>query len=182
MLTASVASYFKILQAQKSLGPESVLQQVNSQMTQNGSESAPHLMTMLSLELDFASNTLRACFAGAPAPAILRKSGEVHFLSGTGAPLGSIDFTVETVKESFNPGDRIIVFTDGITEARKKNMDYGLRRLKQSILKTKQLPLKQSVAEIIKDVNVFVEHESLRDDLTLVVIEIKEAAVQVLAS
>ncbi len=172
MMTASVASYFKILQTQK-LSPEAVLRQVNLQMTEAETVNAPHLMTMLSLEFDFRRNLVTAYFAGCPAPVLLRKNGSLEFLSGTGSPLGSKDFNVGSLQETFSEGDRIIIFTDGVTEAKRKNVEFGQRRLKQTLEKTKEVSSKQTVQKLVGTVQSFVENEPLQDDLTIVVIEIK---------
>lgn len=72
------------------------------------------------------------------------------------------------------PGDVVVLYTDGITEAvNVRRRQYGLERLQQMV----QQHLKQSAADIrqavIADIQNYIGDQPLRDDLTLVVLKQK---------
>lgn len=78
--------------------------------------------TMLFADINTATGAVRFCQAGHPSPAILRHSGGIEFAGTGGAPIGLVpgmDYTTEAVHLS--PGDKMLLFSDGITEC----MDPG---------------------------------------------------------
>jgi serine phosphatase RsbU (regulator of sigma subunit) len=73
-----------------------------------------------------------------------------------------------------DPGDIVVLYTDGITEAINiHRQQYGMERL----LKVVQDHLKHSASDIrqavITDVQRYIGDQALRDDLTLVVMKQK---------
>lgn len=87
--------------------------------------------TAVLAELDLGTGVLRYINAGHPAPLLLRAGRLVHELAGGGRmPLGLDDATVGVAEEVLEPGDRLLVYTDGITEARDPaGVLFGLPRL-----------------------------------------------------
>jgi serine phosphatase RsbU (regulator of sigma subunit) len=81
--------------------------------------------------LDLETGLLRYLNAGHPAPMLLRKGKVVTRLDrGRRLPLGMDDVRLEIAEESLEPGDRLLLFTDGITEARGRDgMAFGEDRL-----------------------------------------------------
>lgn len=76
-------------------------------------------MTLLVGIIDTRTNRLQYSNAGHPAPFLLKSAGPSQLLDGTGLLLGVMkdpdyrDFAVD-----FGPGDTLVAFSDGITEAR----------------------------------------------------------------
>lgn len=71
-------------------------------------------------------------------------------------------------------GDKIILYTDGITEAINTNNEmFGLEQLADLIRRKGALPIDQLVREIGKSVADFRGNELQNDDMTLVAIEIR---------
>jgi len=81
-------------------------------------------------ELDPESGTLRWVNAGHPPPLVLRSGGEVSVLDAAHAtPFGMPLFATEptVVEERLEPGDILVLYTDGVTEARQDSGDsFGL--------------------------------------------------------
>jgi sigma-B regulation protein RsbU (phosphoserine phosphatase) len=76
---------------------------------------------------DLDAGKLTYCNAGIPAPAVLKKNGEVHLLEPNG-PFVGIFNTSEYVSESIliGKGDKIIFYTDGAFECVNCNEEiYG---------------------------------------------------------
>ncbi|HEY6342507.1 MAG TPA: PP2C family protein-serine/threonine phosphatase [Bryobacteraceae bacterium] len=68
--------------------------------------------------LDAAGRTMRYVNAGHVPPMVLRRDGSVDWLETGGAPLGIFpDWPYEEGVVRLHPGDRILAYTDGVTEA-----------------------------------------------------------------
>ncbi|MFW6189786.1 MAG: SpoIIE family protein phosphatase [Planctomycetota bacterium] len=67
--------------------------------------------------LDAAGGTLSYCAAGHPPPLLQRADGEVDMLKGSGLPIGlQEEASYEDIAVQLEPGDRILVYTDGVTD------------------------------------------------------------------
>jgi serine phosphatase RsbU (regulator of sigma subunit) len=72
-----------------------------------------------------------------------------------------------------NTGDRLLLYTDGITEAHNTNGElYGKERLKEVLGRQKGRFTKDNMENIIADVDKFVGDEPQFDDMTMVMVEI----------
>jgi len=82
-------------------------------------------------QLDLDNGRLRYLNAGHPPPLILRAGKVVRRLdAGRRLPLGLDDARFEVAEEVLQPGDRLLCFTDGVTEARDKaGRMFGEQRL-----------------------------------------------------
>lgn len=81
------------------------------------------------------------------------------------------DNPVEEVVLQLSPGDMLVYYTDGLTEAENSAGDYyGEDRLAQVIIAAAEQPIDAVVAHIVAEVERFADGEPLFDDLTLVVV------------
>ena len=123
-------------------------------------------------------NVLSYCNAGHE-QALILKSGlrKLIPLSATGGPLGisaMMDGLYATSALRLEQGDKIILFTDGITEARDpQGREFGMPGLKESIQKNFTAGCEQMLAGITRDLNAYVGTSGLKDDATLFLIEVK---------
>ncbi|TWG24427.1 PP2C family protein-serine/threonine phosphatase [Actinoplanes teichomyceticus] len=87
--------------------------------------------TAVLAELDLDTGRLRYINAGHPEPLLLRDGRLVRQLSaGRRMPLGLDDAAVQVAEEMLEPDDRLLFYTDGVTEARAPDGDrFGLDRL-----------------------------------------------------
>jgi len=80
--------------------------------------------------LDLDTGLLRYLNAGHPAPMLLRNGRVVARLNrGRRLPLGLNDQHIEIAEEWLERGDRLLLFTDGVTEARRAGQPFGEVRL-----------------------------------------------------
>ncbi|MGI8973239.1 MAG: SpoIIE family protein phosphatase [Gaiella sp.] len=90
--------------------------------------------TLVALDLDLETGELRYSSAGHPPPLLLRSEGAATFLDGgRSVPFGVAADTVfaeDTV--TLAPGDRLVVYTDGLVERRGEQLDIGLERLRDA--------------------------------------------------
>jgi sigma-B regulation protein RsbU (phosphoserine phosphatase) len=87
--------------------------------------------TAVLAELHMETGRLRYINAGHPAPLLLRGGKLVRELTaGRRMPLGIDDPAVEVAEEILEPDDRLLFYTDGVTEARTVDGDrFGVTRL-----------------------------------------------------
>lgn len=87
--------------------------------------------TAVLAELDTDSGVLRYINAGHPPPLLLRAGKLVRELGqGRRMPLGIHDIQLEVGEEALQPGDRLLIYTDGVTEARATGGEpFGVDRL-----------------------------------------------------
>jgi sigma-B regulation protein RsbU (phosphoserine phosphatase) len=90
-----------------------------------------------------------------------------------GPALGLLDtFTFGTVEEDFGAGDRLVLFTDGVTEAASPTEEeFGAERLVKEIELGAARPLNESVQALLNEVERFCAGEPFRDDVCIIAAE-----------
>ena len=130
-------------------------------------------VTAILAELDLASGRFSWIRAGHPAPLLLRGSKVVKTLWGNaGLPLGLGAPGYES-EESLEPGDQIVFFTDGVTEARSPDGTFfGADRLADLVSRTSAggQPPPETLRRLVQSI---LDHQAgdLRDDATAVLVE-----------
>ena len=112
--------------------------------------------------------------AGHVNPVIIKPSGEYQILENDGVFLGMfVDEVYKDNKITLEEKDKIILFTDGITETRNKEGEfYGIDRLINLLISSRNLPVSDIQAEIFRDVESFSGGKPQDDDRTVVIVEI----------
>lgn len=104
---------------------------------------------------------------------------DVFYFQTEGLGLGiirdkSYNNHVKEMYYDYNPGDVMVIYTDGIVEARNaKNDEYGEDRLKYMLSQTYHLEAEDIKYAIINDLQDFTGPDNLYDDQTLLVIKFK---------
>jgi serine phosphatase RsbU (regulator of sigma subunit) len=105
-----------------------------------------------------------------------KSTGKVELLSGKGIPLGSSikKFTISEQILKYEKGDRIILYTDGITETLNSNKEmFGEERLIELLESNLHLSIEKLKTKILLATDEFRgEKEFLDDDLTLLLVEL----------
>jgi len=110
-----------------------------------------------------------------------KKENKVSYLKDKGAALGMIrskDYCkfIETNEIDYSVGDVMVLYTDGITEAKShanKNEEFGNERLADILNETKNLSAREIDENIIKQLYSFSGSNKLNDDYTLMTIKFK---------
>lgn len=127
--------------------------------------------------LDTRTMILQYTNAGHNYP-ILQRRGQACELIKTvhGMFLAGMDFTKYRQSEiQLAPGDRLLLYTDGVTEAHnRENALYGTDRLEKILENAKDAPGEELLESIFDDINLFAEGTPQFDDITMVVLTIKE--------
>lgn len=178
MMTASVASYLKAFNNKKEARavPE-ILTELNSYLLELQSHQDSkdrYLMTMVAIEVNLRTRELNQWSAGAPFPFLLKASGETIPLGTGGNPLGlspSLVLNHETVR--LDAGDRIFIYTDGITEMRiAADRQMGERRLTKLLKSTSESAPKDAIRMIETDLLKQKFGPDQEDDFTYVVLDV----------
>ncbi|MBI2266130.1 MAG: GAF domain-containing protein [Armatimonadetes bacterium] len=133
-------------------------------------------ITMLYLIIDITKMELTFSSAGHE-PALLYKSarGLMSSLHTDGMVLGVSDGAQYTKKRvKLGKGDLLILYTDGLSEARNKDGEiFGIRRLREIVTENADLSVGALANKIYNGVQRFARRQFLEDDLTLMVIRVK---------
>ena len=122
--------------------------------------------------LDTTNRTFVFSNAGHNPPLLIKPDGEYRFVEYGDTPLGMFHEThYHQHFIRFEPGQVMVIYTDGITEAAKENgEEYGLDRFAKCVLSGINLPAKRLIDHVRKDVADFTERHFLDDDGTLFVV------------
>ena len=108
--------------ASESTGPAALCQQVNRILCGNIAEG--RFISFFYCTIDTERGVLTYSNAGHYAPILVRSVGAIERLAAGGPVLGVFDDAVyEQAEVSVAAGDRVVLFTDGITEARQADAD-----------------------------------------------------------
>lgn len=160
--------------ASESASPASLCDRLNSVVCAN--ITAEKFVTLFYGVLDTDQKTMKYASAGHPRPILKNASGRLTQLDNGGAVLGVFqNWKYEDSLVQLAPGDRLVLFTDGITEAAKANGEqFGEERLLQVVKKLANEPAAKLNAEVLTDVKSFCDSH-LQDDATLITIAVGEA-------
>jgi serine phosphatase RsbU (regulator of sigma subunit)/pSer/pThr/pTyr-binding forkhead associated (FHA) protein len=107
-------------------------------------------------------------------PMVVRGGGAVETLEATGMPvglMGDAEFEVRTV--SLEPGDKVVVYSDGVTEAQNSASEFfGRKRLKEVVVSNAGESCKTIHDAIHDAVAAYTEGAAQSDDITVLVLEI----------
>jgi sigma-B regulation protein RsbU (phosphoserine phosphatase) len=123
--------------------------------------------------LDPLAGVLEYGSAGHCPALLVREGGEVQQLERTGMVLGARqDEKWEQQRFSIDVGDLLVVYTDGVTEARNRQGElFREARLQRTVEGGRRQGAAGVVNQILADVNAFAEREQLEDDIALLVLE-----------
>jgi len=114
--------------------------------------------------------------AGHNAPILRRADGEMKYLIEGGMALGMFENSkYEERPLGLGPGEIIVFYTDGVTEAENQGQEeFGTRRLKQVIEDSHQLGARQIRENIYEAVKRFTGLSHQEDDLTMIVVKVRD--------
>ncbi len=151
-----------------------IISDVNHQFSEDVKESG-RFMTLFFCCLDPAEQSISWVRAGHD-PAIIYSPDSRRFenLEGKGMPLGVLkDVVFEEQCRELQPGQILLIYTDGIWEAKNNfNEFFGKERLKKTIKDHYMNTAREILETIFKSLETFTPLSQIDDDLTAVVIKV----------
>ncbi|MEW2396644.1 SpoIIE family protein phosphatase [Streptomyces sp. NPDC046862] len=109
------------------LPPDEIMSHLNDIVGDMGEES---YVTCLYALYDSTTQTCSIARAGHPPPALVHPDGTVHFPElAADPPLGAAEPPFETVEVTVPEGSLLVLYTDGLVESAKREIDEGMTDL-----------------------------------------------------
>jgi phosphoserine phosphatase RsbU/P len=123
--------------------------------------------------LDTATGEMEFVNAGHCYPIVVRAGGAIERLVDGGPVIGLLkDLDVTPGRTRFEPGDLLVMYTDGLSETRSPDgEEFDEERILELLRTSKGLPSREILARLLAGVRVFAAGAGLSDDLTLMVVQ-----------
>jgi sigma-B regulation protein RsbU (phosphoserine phosphatase) len=123
--------------------------------------------------LDASNKTLSYSNAGHNPPLLINKDGKTRFIERGGLPLGMFrDTRYHEYYLSFEPGDLLVLYTDGATEAlNPAGEEFGRTRLADAAKEAYSRSSREVISNIEKAVSEWTDGQGANDDVTFFVIK-----------
>jgi len=130
------------------------------------------LVTFFYSELDLATGALQYVNAGHNPPFVLRRDGTSERLAPTAMALGIVaDTPFDAFFAEIEPGDRVLLYTDGLTEAANaRDEEYGEERVLSWLETHRGTEDRPLIEGLIEDVLRFGSPVRPRDDMTVMAV------------
>jgi serine phosphatase RsbU (regulator of sigma subunit) len=135
-----------------------------------GEIAAAKFITMVYLVVDGATGEVACACAGHPPPRLVGADGGVRPIAASGLALGiEPGQRYDEARAPLGEGESIVLFTDGVLEARRDGELYGTERLDESLARRAGLGAEELARAVVEDCRAFAGGE-LGDDCAVVVI------------
>ena len=154
--------------------PAQALMNVNEQLCE-GNE-AEYFVTVWAAVVDLRTGEVVEANAGHEYPALCQKNGSYELVRTKHSPAVAIMEGMRFRERSFrlNPGDRLFVYTDGVTEATDaQNQLFGEERLVTALNQNPGLTQEKLLASVRESIDTFVGEAPQFDDLTMLGFEFR---------
>jgi hypothetical protein len=137
------------------------------------SQSGLRFTTAFLAEFDPATRGLTYINAGHNPPILRRNSGAIERLTNGGLPLGMwADKTYETGNVILQPGDWLVIFTDGVAEAENGlKEEYGEERMLNVLQSSAGATPDELLRRMMSDLEAFVGPTPQHDDITCMLVK-----------
>ena len=161
--------------AERGLPVDEIFTLANEKLCENN-ESGMFVTAWMG-KIDLSTGALSCANAGHNPPVIVHADGRCEYLkSRTGFVLAGMEgMKYRTNEMTLNKGDRILIYTDGVTEATDVNEAlYGEDRLLSYIDKNKDLKAEALLSGLKEDIDRFAGDAPQFDDITMLVFDYKK--------
>jgi sigma-B regulation protein RsbU (phosphoserine phosphatase) len=158
--------------AEVNLDPADILQRVNAELAQDNEASM--FATVVCGILDLPSGAVTYSNAGHNPPVILRTGQEPEWLPlPPGVFLGTFEQARYQNREVLlQPGDRLLLYSDGITEAQNSNLElFDNYRLLETLNNFQGQTMAEMITVIMSAVKAFTKEAPQSDDITLLALQ-----------
>jgi len=161
-------------QIERSAELGAMLQSLNHFVVQNLASSS-FFFTVAAIRLDRSCRLLQFAGAGHPPAMIVRRGESPRLLESGSGILGLFENVVDaesTIQAAVEPGDRVLIYTDGLTENFNLQQEMlGVEGLSEIVRDASYLPLADMKRQILDRVEAW-RCRPATDDVSLVLVEI----------
>ncbi len=145
--------------------------QMNLLHFNEGSEARRRYVTAIMLRLNPAANTLEAVSAGHNPAFLVSPDGTLTKIKASGTPIGMLPFS-SYVPQTFtlDPGSRLLVYTDGMTEVFRGEEEFGEARLLEAFLACREQTAERTLSSLWHTLEAFSDGQDQSDDMTALVL------------
>jgi sigma-B regulation protein RsbU (phosphoserine phosphatase) len=154
--------------ALRGLPPDECLLQVNALLHANSDHET--FVTIFYGILDTSTGTVRYCNGGHNPPYLLRHNGGLEVVNAAGGLMLGLfaQAAYQAGELALQPGDQLVMFTDGVTEAKNHEQDdFTEARLEEFLQRVRARSLNDLLQSLIAEVNAFAAGAPAADDLTV---------------
>src|SRR5713226_4470619 len=157
--------------ASVSLSPDDLCARLNALLCRN--MASDRFVTLFYAQLDGPARRLRYVSAGHNSPFILHANGSHERLSEGGGVLGAFaNQALQAGVAELRPGDRVVLFTDGVTEASNSaDEEFGEERLLRVLQENRGISAQELQKKILQTASEFCGG-IWQDDATLLVVAV----------
>lgn len=158
--------------AERGLGVDEILTQANEKLCKGN--DAGMFVTVFMAIMDLKTGVIRYSNAGHNPPLVMRRNGTFEYVKvKAGLVLAGMEGMKYRVNETvLEPGERILLYTDGVTEATNSEEKlYGEDRLYNFVNNHKNQNAKDLIHNLKKDIDEFVGEASQFDDITMLMFD-----------
>ena len=153
--------------------PSAVLTMLNAALQQKSREQWFCTVCYVRLRPKPGGARLTVCAGGHPLPAILRADGTVEFAGMPGTLLGVFtDIELTDTTADLGPGDALVLFTDGLTDAERMGREFGQKWLTDVLARNVGRSAEEIAARLEREV-LGDRTQGLPDDLAILVAKVK---------
>jgi len=159
--------------AETGMDPSEILRRCNVELC--GENDSMMFVTVFCAILDLRTGRLKYSNAGHEHPIIIRRGALPEYLQvPDGFFLGvEEESRYQTMETQLRPGDKLIVYTDGVTEAMNAAGElYSHANLMKTILSCSSLSVEEIAAEILGSVKQYSSGVSQADDITVLAVSL----------
>jgi phosphoserine phosphatase RsbU/P len=170
-LTAAMVKVAFAAQREEASHPAAALARVNRTLMD---VNASGFVTAAWVYLDASAGRMRYAAAGHPPMLVWRaETGTVESVTSNGLLMGAFaDAEYTEVERPFAPGDRLLLYTDGVMEAANAaDEEFGLDRLEAVLTETAPLALPAQADAILERLAAWRGAVAQGDDVTVVLLE-----------
>ena len=170
LLMSNILASFRILYESKQFDLCRAVERVSLQMFEFSTSGDFATLFIGLLEPD--GNQVRFINAGHNPPVLVRADGALEHLPASGLMIGAFDFANwEEATVTMQSGDVLTIFSDGVTEAERDDIQYGDGRMETLVTNLRDKTPEKIVNDIMDDINGFMGDAPQSDDITMLIIK-----------
>jgi PAS domain S-box-containing protein len=158
--------------ATKGMTPDRVVARVNQDLSLDNPSLT--FVTLFLGIINIHTGELDYCNAGHIPPYLIPENGDIEALEKTGGLVLGIagDFEFSSKRIVLDEGDKLFLYTDGITESTNKAREFfSEKRLEKALALFKDKSIREVSSGVINEVKDFYQGEPQADDITIMILK-----------